>query len=383
MIRNRLALAPCFAALLIVVQSPPVPADTQDLAFVQVSRARLRESPSNDSRTLDYLHTNDAVAIQRRVGDWCEVRTESSERRAFVACGLLGPAALTPASIRSQLARVFLTRDERAEWLARAYWTAPSLLSLLKTGEALEEARLSRPGWTDDGVPPPDAGFNAMKAHIQQAPLLVGAMPDPVQEDDFELTELQQLFSLPAIRASHFGSHQTPLGVPLHPFPFTFMSSRAGALADALSAHHQVPMRVRLAGRPRIAHYGSVGAWDIRSLEVTFNEPVTIHAIDSSGAMTGYDLVSFTAYAQDFCGEASLGPRGRPVDARWRSAIVGWVGKPPIGSRAALPVSNCLTPRTTGSRRSSRSISMPTRYPTCSCWRASSTGTRTSRPSGS
>jgi hypothetical protein len=135
--------------------------------------------------------------------------------------------------------------------------------------------------------------------------------------------------ALPPIRPSFFPNGEPLFAVALRPFTLEGSGSIGAGLTDALSAVHGVPFGARVLRPASIAYFGTWGVWDIDTVAVTFTREVTVHGVTARGAPTGLAISSLVApLGNQPCSGSGLRVMARPLDGRWRSAIVAWVGKP-------------------------------------------------------
>ena len=186
---------------------------------------------------------------------------------------------------------------------------------------------------------PRNAEFDAMKARLAEpvvaAPPMTHAaysegLPEPVQA-------AMKRAPLPSVRPSHFKSNEPLLVVALRPFALEDSGPMSASLTDALSAAHGVAFRTRVLHPAYRAHFGHAGVWDISTVGVTFDKEVTVHGITARGALTGLRIKSLVAsLGNRACTDQGMTLKARPIDAGWRSAIVGWVGQPAPRERATV-----------------------------------------------
>lgn len=185
---------------------------------------------------------------------------------------------------------------------------------------------------TGKPVRPAYAPFEAVKKRLAQG-IVVGSpvssrtayadcCPDALKKN---LKRAQ----LPSIRPSFFGSDE-PFVVPLRPFT---LAHQFVEFADALSAFHRVPLRMKVLGPATMGTHGVLGVWDIGSIGITFDTPVRVNGLASNGAATGADITAFRADFTTRCGEPGLNTiSAKGINAGWRGAILAWIGKPPEGT---------------------------------------------------
>ncbi len=335
----------CLSALLLLPGNPWV-ADAQELpsrAYVSASRAALRSQPAVAAPVVDYLTTNTEVEVQKRTGDWCAVRVTAVATSGFIACALLGETKLTIGAIEAKLTDSNLAPRERLDWQSRAFWVGPSLNRLEAVGHAMEDALLSTEVQElefekEQPMRPPNAEFDAMKRRLEQAVTVTPPVPSASKLDpDEPPSGTLRRASLPRIRPSYFRNGEPPFAIALGRFTLEGSGEIAARLTDALSAAHGASFRTRVASPVGFAHFGAIGVWDIRALAVTFGKEVTVHGITGRGMPTALRITSLVApVGQQPCSGSNIDMKARPVNGRWRSAIVAWVGKPAPQGKAIV-----------------------------------------------
>ena len=320
------------AGVLSAAQDPP-------RAFVHASRAALRGQPSPTAPVVDYLTTNTEVEVGEKRGDWCAARVTGAARSGFIACQLLGDVKLTLSDVEQKLDEIREARGNsaaRLDWEARAFWISPSLTRFvhyaqemerwLSGNEREEEYKLGRP------IRPRSPALDAMKSRLSEEVVAAYAVredgPPGYYSDQF--SEAKRRVGLEPVASSHFVADDVPFVVPLHPFS---IGEQGVDLVDALSHIRRTPFRARVVRQARMGNNGAMGAWGIGALGITFTRPVRIEAITASGAVTGADVASMQASLDSYCGDPDMIVNARPLNSRWRTAVLGWVGKPPVAGK--------------------------------------------------
>jgi hypothetical protein len=140
---------------------------------------------------------------------------------------------------------------------------------------------------------------------------------------------------LPNATPSFFHSGEPLIVVALRPFVLEQQGDIAIGLADALSAVHQVPFRVRVLRPVGFYHGGPIGVWDISLVGVTFANPVTLHAITARGETTGLTISSIRAQiGEQPCTGRVMSLVAKRANSRWPAATIGWTGKPAASTPA-------------------------------------------------
>jgi hypothetical protein len=309
-------------------------------AYVHASRVALRAQPSATAPAAGYLTTNTAVDIQERSGEWCRVRSGSPLVAGFVACRFLGDGPLTLEAVVARLREENLSPRDRLDWASRGFWIAPSIVRLESVGVQMTEVLLPdavRYQEMLSGSPhrQPNAEFDAMKAR-----LAAGVEPDardytprstegPERYYEEPVQRAMKRTSLPQISRSFFRAGEPLLAVALRPFGLDEQGGVAIGLADALSAVHRVPLKMRVLEPVGFYHGGAIGVWDIRLVGVTFAKPVTLHGITARGDVTGLEISSMRApIGNQPCTGSAMAVVARRVNSRWLAATFAWAGKP-------------------------------------------------------
>ena len=218
----------------------------------------------------------------------------------------------------------------------KLFWEAPSLQAFMSLGDSLDLAmgpdgmRVEEETRTlHRKVLPP---FEAVKKRLAEGivvhgpvssrTLYVDGLPDPLKKN---ITRAQ----LPSIRPSFFGSDE-PYVVPLRPFT---LAHQFVEFADALSAVHKVPVRMKVLGPAKMGPHGVLGVWDVGTVGISFDTPVRVHGVAANGAATGADITSFRADFTTLCGQPGLNTiNARGINPGWRGAILAWIGTSPEGT---------------------------------------------------
>ena len=330
-----------FAAILIcAVSAIALQAQTRSaIAYVHASRVAVRVQPSATATAAGFVTTNTSVEIQERAGEWCRVQSTSPPLSGFVACRFLGAAPVSLEAVAARLLDANLSPRDRLDWQSRGFWIAPSVVRLQSVGADMTDALL--PGTVRDqesmtGTPnrQPNAEFEAMKAR-----LAAGVVPDardyvPRSIDRSEGYYWEPLQSAvkrtrrPTITTSLFRADEPLFVVALRPFGLDEQGEVAIGLADALSAVHRVPFRVRMLEPVGYYHGGPIGVWDISSVGMRFDKPVTLHAVTARGGTTGLEVSSMRGpIGNQPCGGSALSVAGKRVNSQWAAAILAWAGK--------------------------------------------------------
>ena len=227
-------------------------------------------------------------------------------------------------------------RQVEARW-----WTSPSLVGFGDFGDLLASSVWKEPHDTPEKLDlPRRPEFEAMKERLADG-IVVSRDLAPQQEiaDAYYISDrvqalIKQHVPLPAIRASHFGPGEPAFVAALSPFT---LADLGADFVDALSAWHQVPFRaiVLQPSKPGL-HGGILGSWDVGQMGVTFARPVRVHAVTAAGRLTGADVISMKVSFDTHCGAPALEVRATALNASWRSATVGWLGKPPLRGRGSV-----------------------------------------------
>src|SRR4029453_7378138 len=149
----------------------------------------------------------------------------------------------------------------------------------------------------------------------QPGPYTPEGFPDP-------LAKALKRAQLPDVRPSFFGGNE-PFVIPLRPFT---LANQFIEMADALSAAHRTPLRMRVLGPPKMGPHGMKGIYDVGIIGITFATPVRIHGLTAAGAPTGADIASMRADFTTNCGEPGLNTINvKSINAGWRGAILAWI----------------------------------------------------------
>ena len=308
--------------------------ERENVAYVQASRAALREAPSSTSRVLGVVSTNAALEILGRSGEWCEVRS-APVPRAFIACHLIDSSRLTLQSITDKLAEID-AGPRHLDWHARSFWVSPSMSAFELFGDELTRWHSEDIVVRDEVLSiPVNTEFEAMKRHLASGVIVDRARIEWPRLDELYLSEPMKgrlslaESQLPAVAPSHFVSPEDVLyAIPLSSFTLRDLDAR---FLDALSAWHRVPLRASVLNKTWMGKNGPMGAWDVAELGVKFAGAVRVHGVTRRGEFTGADVLSARATFAASCGEPGLEVFAKPASAGWRAAIVGWVGKPVVG----------------------------------------------------
>jgi hypothetical protein len=325
-------------------------------AYVQASRVSVRGAPSTAAAVVGYLTTNAEVRIESRQGEWCRIAPRVGSAAAFVSCAFLANAALTEETIRAKLADQRLSPKERLDWASRAFWVSPSLTRWVDVGQLMEEA--SSIESTVEGPKGKKrraqrADFDAMKQQLEQGVTVTtppaepyfytsrGGSPDPIEI-------ARRRAALPVARPSYFGEHDVPYAVPIAPFGLGDALHAAVGLVDALSAVHRTAFRSRIVTPARELEGHALGgtdtwlsgAWDAGTIGVTFDKEALIHGVTARGRSVAVRVDALTIQLEDeSCPRTPLGFRTRLVKGpRLASALLAWVGKPPIDGQTTVAV---------------------------------------------
>jgi hypothetical protein len=326
------------AALLSADAQSPAPR-----AYVQASRAALRSQPSGTASIVDYLITNTEVEITERAPDWCGVRSDAL--RGFVACRLLSETKLSIGTIEAKLRDRNLSARDRLDWTSRAFWVSPSLSRFEDVGNVMEPALLTSAARDAEMMRgraqrPLNGEFEAMKTRLEKGVIASRRPPVPGATTDLPENPVGRAMTraaLPAVRRSYFGEDDLLLVLALRPYSLGNSDGPTTALADALSAEYDAVVRMRVAEPTSFGHDGAHGMWDVGAIEATFSKEVTVHGLSSAGMPTGFSIRSFVMpVGYQPCSGTTSTFKGRPINARWNSAIVGWVGKAPPPAKARL-----------------------------------------------
>lgn len=310
------------------------------VAYVHGSRVVLRAGPDTASPVMAHLTTNTVVELRREEVGRCEVRVPQTRAAGYTRCDLLGDRPLTLDDTARALVAPGITPARRLDWVSRAFWISPSLIRLIEAGAALETALLGRTTLereynTGRSGRYPHPEFEAMKARLSSVQVTAVA-PRPASESDeafFGFGEMSKRVELPAARPSFFRADEPLALVPLRPLGISDAVDDAPRLADALSAAERIPFRASRWSPDYSTHVGQIGTWDVSLVDVRFDRPATVHAVTATGRPTGYAVSALAmSIGARLCTAASVAVRGRPRDAGWRSAIVGWAGRPPPGA---------------------------------------------------
>ena len=314
-------------------------ASGQSIAHVQGSYVAVRSQPSVVAPIAGYLTTNTIVELAERGTEWCRIRsTSTASLTAFISCRALGDAPVTLDVVRAQLRIGVYPPEERLDWLGRRFWLAPSLQGLADVGEEMTSILLSEKDRNREDAEskphrPRNPAFEAMKARLAAGVVPSSADHYPASVEDLRYFEpLQNVLKqrpLPPVQRSLFRRDEPLFVVALHPLTLTEQGGLAIPLSDALSAVHGVPLRTRTLKPAGYGHTGPIGTWDISSVGVQFDSPVTLNAVTARGESTGLSIASISAPIGDqLCVANVMSYNARSLDARWAAAIVGWVGKP-------------------------------------------------------
>ena len=229
---------------------------------------------------------------------------------------------------------------------ARAFWASPSISGFLAYGDTLtallatDELR-GREDAAGKPLRDPQPEYDAMKLRLTDAviprlrpvtPPGPGYLPEP-------LTKAMARVSLPAARQSFFRTDDLAYVIPL--LPFTLDDQGAG-MVDALSAFHRVSLRAQVLEGARTGQNSVIGAWDVGVLGVTFEEAVSVSAVTADGAITGATVSAVQVHADSSCSASGLSVTPTGINAQWRAAIVGWIGKPSFSTKG-VAASRVLT----------------------------------------
>jgi hypothetical protein len=311
-------------------------------AYVQASRAALRAHPSPTAPVISYLTANAEVVVTDRGATWCGVQV--ANLKGFVACSLLGDAKLSIGAIEGKLRDAALSSRERLDWTSRAFWVSPSLRRFEDVGLAMDEALLTgtaREAEMMQGRPQraPNAEFDEMKRQLEKG-VVVERRSDagvPAIETPEVLARHAHRATLPHVAASYFQAGDLRLVLALRPYALGDSGGPTTALADALSAEYSAAVKIRVAEPVGFGHDGPYGMWDVGAMEAAFSRDVTVNALSSTGMPTGFAIRSFVMpVGYQPCSGTSSTFQGRPINGRWSSATVGWVGKPGPATRARV-----------------------------------------------
>jgi hypothetical protein len=245
------------------------------------------------------------------------------------------------AAVRGQLSAPNLSPRETLDWSLRAFWIAPSLWNFATLGEPMEQALLAGSGREREMVEGkvlrrPNPEFEAIKERLARGVIAPRQLRSWSTIEHLEpLATAMKREPLSAVRRSYFAGNDMTLGLALRPFKVE--DAVVAPLTDALSAEHGVPFQVRVLSAAYMAHFGVVGVWDVAGVGITFDRPVVLHGVTARGTPTGLNIRSFNAtlgYAG--CTEGGMLVKGTPVNSRWSSAIVAWVGKAPPSARITV-----------------------------------------------
>ena len=177
-----------------------------------------------------------------------------------------------------------------------------------------------------------------MKARLAAGVIVSTAIPDPSASMDYP--ERVAPAMLPVIRPSFFRENDSVYPIALR--PFKLVDEDAIPLIDALSAVNRVTMRIRAAGPVSWGTDGTLGAWDVASVEARFDQESLVRGVTRDGQSTGYRVRSVkTPIGSRNCVDRDGSVVGTRVTPAWDSSIVAWIGKPAPGAAA-------ITSRQTG-----------------------------------
>lgn len=335
----------CFVALAVLFVALPAWSGEEAVryGYVNASRLPLRATPSVEAQAVAHVVTNQRLHLIASQGEWCEVAESTGDARGYCQCKYLGESPLSMSAIDDRLAHSKLTARERLDWLARAFWVAPSLERWISVGKAMDEVLLSketRDKEYAEGKPlrfkVPE--FEAMKKRLEQgmvAPATKALEPTSSGYDQARDTALKRV-TLPNIKPSLFDEGDA-FALPGRPFKLE-SSTAGGQLVDRLSATHGVPFRVRV--EQPVFYLGGnaetmVAAWDVGAITASFDAPVRINGVTRRGLPTALDI---QAVGMDFnlggCYGSTLALNTRAVKKMppWQDTLVAWVGKPATGN---------------------------------------------------
>jgi hypothetical protein len=205
----------------------------------------------------------------------------------------------------------------------------------------LTEAAREQEGTTEKPYRQPNAEFDAMKAR-----LVAGVVPDPrdytprsIEGSEHYYWEPVQLAMkrtpLPAVTSSFFRADEPLFAVALRPFGLDEQGPLAIGLADALSAVHRVPFRMRVLAPAGYYYGGPIGIWDISSVGMRFEKPVVLHAVAARGGTTGLEVSSVRGpIGEQPCSGPKMSVVGKRQNAQWTAASLAWAGKPAASTPA-------------------------------------------------
>ncbi|GHU35644.1 hypothetical protein AGMMS50256_31130 [Betaproteobacteria bacterium] len=122
-------------------------AATAETMWVHGSWVNVRETAEAQSAVIEHVTTNTKVEVAARDGKTCEI-VWGEAKRGFVPCRLLGEKALTLKSMAVEGEAQYSPYDPAPQYSPpRAFWIAPSALSLLETGLYFQRTLLSEKQW--------------------------------------------------------------------------------------------------------------------------------------------------------------------------------------------------------------------------------------------
>lgn len=314
------------------------------------ARAEVRADAREAAAIVGYLPINTRVERRMTTIDWCGIRAGALS--GFVSCRLLSQEPLTESIVSTWLNTEDLSARDRFEWTSRAFWLDPSLARFQAVGEAMDSALLSayqraQERQAGNVSRRPNAAFDAMKARLRNpvVPPTHASLPrlPPVTEgyaSHAPVDEARRRVALPPVRTSFFRDGEPLLVVPLRPLLLIHSDLIATSLVDALSVTNQVSFRTRVSSPAYAGHFGTAGAWDVGSVAATFATPVTLQGVTARGEHTKIAITAVEAkIGQHACADTWMRLISKPLDARWRNAIVGWAGKPAPPAPASVVTS--------------------------------------------
>jgi hypothetical protein len=191
--------------------------------------------------------------------------------------------------------------------------------------------------------------LEAMKTRLAEGVIAAGPVPDSYRSGPWADVEPPEHLSkalareaLATARPSYFGRRDVPFAIPVAPFKLTDALYAAVSMVDALSVVHQTPFRARVLTGPTYNGNSDliIGVWDAGKIGVTFDGEALIHGVTPRGRSVAVVVESLTIQlGNDYCGRSPLGIKTRSVKgSRLDSAIVAWVGKPPVDGKATVNV---------------------------------------------
>lgn len=215
----------------------------------------------------------------------------------------------------------------------RTFQESPSLGRFSEIGTTIMMAS----GWLDEStrtyqitdLPPKYPDFEKMKAQLAAGVIVsTSAIPAPSGFEDGK--ERVTLAMLPAIRPSFFRENEPVYAIALR--PFRLVDADVITFVDAMSAVNRLTMRIRTVGPIRWGNDGTLGAWDVASVEARYERDALVHSLTRDGRATGYRVRSVkTPIGARFCTDRSGSVIGTRVTPDWDSSIVAWIGKPAPG----------------------------------------------------